>query len=360
MAEVNYINPSALMPQTGFKPDGFLGGYMWGEQRDRFREMMGLQKLMSELGLKTAQEEYSQGMPVRAAQRAENVVKSNTNVQMFPRSEAARVGTAELGLDTARQTQSSDVARKIAENISSKGKAGLEQWHTGLKFAMMAGQMIQNGGPTAGTAVIEQAQAMGLPPQMAQLVLQDPGKTFKLLQEVNETLQGDLVKQREKDVEAFKRQKYASDTSLTGTKYTADAAYNRAIESAKLKGELGGGSDKLWGKILERIRTARSEGREPDPADLEMAQFLSDTKGAMGQNTELLRQQLMEAVTKGKLPAQGRVPAPTVPGTKESKKEYKPGDVVKEGNEELTIISPNSNGTYRVRNKQGRTGIWRP
>ena len=72
MATTNYVNPTALMPQVGFKPEGFLGGHMLANQDRMFKQQMAQQQAMQNLDLLRQQiemQDFQKDAPLRDAKR---------------------------------------------------------------------------------------------------------------------------------------------------------------------------------------------------------------------------------------------------------------------------------------------------
>lgn len=71
MPLTDYFNPNAMNPQTGFQPQGPMGGFHWAQNQQRYADMMGLQRMLVELEERKRREELERGFGAREAQRGQ-------------------------------------------------------------------------------------------------------------------------------------------------------------------------------------------------------------------------------------------------------------------------------------------------
>ena len=311
-----------LLPQIGYKPDGFLGGAMWAEQRDDYRQMMSLQKLLSELGVRGAQEEMTQGAPVRAAKRLSDIATAQTNTRYAMPKMAGEVEERSLKNTATRMEQPSKMAANIAAYIATQGESGYKQFQTGLKFALTAGQVIKNNGPVALPQLQQQAQSMGLPPQMVQMVMSNPEETVKLLQAVDMELQSGLIKDRQKQSAEYKQATNVANIQGTAARDVAGINSEARIQAANIRSALAQQTldlKKKWQVLNERITQGKSTNLEADKIEADrIAQMLASL-----QTLGIQQQQgMVESATGGAIRAPGQVQPPLFnqPGASELSK----------------------------------------
>lgn len=86
----NYFNPLAMNSDSGWKPQGFLGGMMWSQDNARKQEMLGLQQMLIDENLRRQRAEnttYEKEEPVREAERGSKIGKFGVDRMV---SDAAR------------------------------------------------------------------------------------------------------------------------------------------------------------------------------------------------------------------------------------------------------------------------------
>jgi len=124
MADVNYINPTALLPKQGWEPKGFMGGQQYANQMRDYEDVMSLSKMMSELG---AQAEIL-NQPVAAEKRLADIATARATASTIGGQKQGELDKLNLENKFTKATQPSKISSTIAENISKQGKAGMEQF----------------------------------------------------------------------------------------------------------------------------------------------------------------------------------------------------------------------------------------
>lgn len=102
----DYFNPSAANPGLDYKPNGILGGYLWGQQNDQYRRVMGLQEIMAQLSAQkqaAENQDYQLNAPVREAARPAAIAKS--------------------GLETLHDTSRTNPTFQLGQMAGETGKA---------------------------------------------------------------------------------------------------------------------------------------------------------------------------------------------------------------------------------------------
>lgn len=69
MADINYLNPTAVRPDNNWQPPEGLAGVLYSQDRARYDSLAGLQDIMARIEAAKAQEDFTKGMPVRQAER---------------------------------------------------------------------------------------------------------------------------------------------------------------------------------------------------------------------------------------------------------------------------------------------------
>lgn len=103
MAVTNYSNPQGLMPDNGYKPQGFLGGYQYANQEQNFASQMGMSNIAQQLAIMKQQSEYQDYQneaPVRDAKRkfelADYGGQTATVPSKYGAAQAENAATAEI------------------------------------------------------------------------------------------------------------------------------------------------------------------------------------------------------------------------------------------------------------------------
>lgn len=166
MAEVNYLNPSAINPGTAYKPSGVLGGYIWGEDRQRYDALAPLQDLMSMLSAQeqmNKMQEYGQNAPVREAERAEKIAKSSATAETFGPKLRGENEKLNLSNQYDRETLQTRMKEKLLDVSTKELKGGGQKLKLGAQIAYALSKAAGSG-PAASAAVIAKAKELGIDP----------------------------------------------------------------------------------------------------------------------------------------------------------------------------------------------------
>lgn len=197
MADVNYVNPGALDPGVGFKPDGFLGGMEWQRRNQMFQDAQSLQDLMSrnsaiESNIKTR--EFQQDAPIRSAKGLADLATANATAATIGRTKEAELqnlyatgrmhnataGAQEQKNDEFAQTSTSRVAAEIAKHAAEGGKAGLDSLQQSIKATQGALQILSTSGPAGLAGAMSALRQAGVPPEQLQIIANSPNPAKSL------------------------------------------------------------------------------------------------------------------------------------------------------------------------------------
>src|SRR3990167_9067269 len=141
----NYFNPQSFNPGANFKPDSALGGLIWSQDRDRYNQLADMFQQsqgydLAKLGMET--NEFMANAPIRQLEgRAKSSGYQADIETKIPRAQAdlqsvlGQNTTRDIANQTARDTQSSIIAKTIAENMAGKGKSEFEEYTLGWQKA---------------------------------------------------------------------------------------------------------------------------------------------------------------------------------------------------------------------------------
>lgn len=116
---MEYFNPQAVNPGTAFKPDGFLGGYIWGEDRNRYNQLAPLQDFMQMIQAQESQnkmQEYGLNEQLRAAERAGKIASARATESTVGRQKEAEVGKLEVDNEYSRLSLKDRVKKVFLDN----------------------------------------------------------------------------------------------------------------------------------------------------------------------------------------------------------------------------------------------------
>lgn len=294
-------------------PTDFLSGMSWGQRWGDYNQMMPLQKQMQEMEVAKEREDLNLGAPVRQAERLSKVAGFNADASTVGRRKEAETGTAELALSSARQTQSSDVGRKIAENTAAQGKAGLDAFKNSYQFMMLAGKAAQSG-PLARQQIQGLAQQMGIPPQMVQAYMADPKTMMQHFQEADVELQNKLRIDREDQTLKNKGTQDVANTQATSAANVANITGGYHVKAAEAMA--GGRQDNAgYAARIGLLNNAIAQNKLL-PGFQSMEQMIAARRGlqeqAIAERTGAVQQQQQMAgvVTKGAIETPGAIQPP--------------------------------------------------
>lgn len=146
MADVNYSNPASFLPKNDFSANGPLGGVMWGQQVDDYREQMANQRFLQELARQEAfqkQQEFMQGVPLRGLQRQAQGETLQGQMPFLQQQAGAEAENKIAGAKQQTATEFGPEARgKFFEDI--KQKATEDQWKNHQKELIAGAELTHN------------------------------------------------------------------------------------------------------------------------------------------------------------------------------------------------------------------------
>lgn len=178
MSTVDYFNPNSLDPGTSFKPDGFLGGWTWSQNRRRYEQLAPLQDLMMQL--KTQEEinkarEYELNEPVRSSKRASDIATNQATAATVGRQKVAEAEQTELGNEYNRKTMEDRVKAAFLANAQKEGEIGGAKLKRAAELAGMFAEA-EKAGPAAVASINQLAKQMGLDnDEIVQAIRANPG-----------------------------------------------------------------------------------------------------------------------------------------------------------------------------------------
>ena len=152
MADVNYVNPTAIRPEYNWKPSGVLAGMLYAQDRQRYDQVADLQDQMMGHAAAKSREDLIQGAPVRQAERDATL----RDLPMKSRELAATTEGKELGTEFTRATQPGRIGATNAQSEATVSNQNLLQMQNRMAVAEALSRI---GGPAAV-------------PQMAQILKQ--------------------------------------------------------------------------------------------------------------------------------------------------------------------------------------------
>ena len=150
MANVDYEGV-VPRPEIGWKPEGFLAGQLYARDRNRFDDRASLADAMAGMGAQKARgelEDYFANAPVREATRLGTIATEMGKAETAqPRARADLQGVLESNTKAAREnklgnaTFQSDLATKLAANVTARGESGRKQFQSMAEAAILVSGM---------------------------------------------------------------------------------------------------------------------------------------------------------------------------------------------------------------------------
>lgn len=193
MPQTNYVSPASLLPnQVPMQPPSFLQGMQYNNQNADYADTQALSQLMTRIAAQTQQEELTKGAPVRDAKRLSDIETyraTAANIGMFKQGEAR---TADAAGRKAQGTLVSDIATKVAEDAVKRGKAGVDQAQTAMKYGILLSRI---PGPQGVAQAAQWAKENNVDPKIIEMGMSDPKGMMEFITSVNETIQGKIAEQ---------------------------------------------------------------------------------------------------------------------------------------------------------------------
>lgn len=318
MADVNYVSPSSLLPKTDTVPlPAFMLGNQYADQMRDYKDQLSLQNVVSGMGAQKQrgqlEDYFSTRDSANTAANAENRAKASTIGDLLTGQSQQALAKGRLDMGTV----DSDIATKMAENLAKQGAAGLTNLRTGIKLAQHASQM---QGPQAAAEIAKIGRDYNLPQGMVQRIIQNPQKMQEFLMSIDDKVQGKLLEDTNAHNLTNAGNLAVAKENRASARDVAGINAQKAIEAAQLRAQFGITFEKLGAAALARIQAARAKGQQPDPTDVETAQFASQLMTTMRTGGIQQGQAGIAAATQGAIPAPAPVAPPAVPGSAPSKK----------------------------------------
>lgn len=160
--------PVQMMPQTGFKPSGFLGGLQWGMNAQKYDQLMKQQMFLNKLAMDAEQQrvkEYKEGAGFRTDKRGflHDIIRG-----MSPYGKEMGRAEAQFGIsekDFKRKTEySKDAMERFFQKMKHEGSQ--EEWKRREQSFQMVSEITrqaqliaQTQGQTAAQAFIAQQKS---------------------------------------------------------------------------------------------------------------------------------------------------------------------------------------------------------
>ncbi len=287
----DYFNAQALNPGTAFKPDGFLGGYMWGEDRQRYNQMAPLQDFMQMMQAQESMnkaQDYTLEAPVRESKREADIATNRSKAGTIGRRDEAEIGQMEVANQYNTATLKDRIKSVALENAVKEGTAGGAKLKQAIQIAQMYAQAAKNG-PAAMAAIDQMVQqtGMGNDPMVA---------VFKSNPQVLGPLMQGLI---EADADFQKEMKKIEKQSEANIKLEGVRGANqRALEQERQKKKNLGYGDLLKRAVVEKndesvLRLYQMMTMDPDidPKLLEQARAVAEQANRNLRAKDAARQQ---------------------------------------------------------------------
>lgn len=273
MADINYINPMSIKPEIGWAPKNALAGMMYHQNEQDYRQMLGQQMRMQELGEQERRYDFSEkqaGAPLREMERQ---LKGETIQGQLPFArDVARSGaqTQMAGDEFKRKTEYSPERIKsvLSEYTSKMDKAEFDKFQREREQELVAIEQLMAAKKQFGD-VYAVGQAKQLRERLAQAGIQtpqdfeDPRKWDFLYNSLMDSVKftQEMKKVREQGDLANKGREITGEYGLRQTQINADArgrnaapkrpsmnnviAYVNAIEVEMSEARQAGDSSKM-------------------------------------------------------------------------------------------------------------------
>ena len=204
MADNNYISPSGMQPKVGWTPEGFLGGYLYGDQERDYKNVLGMSNASSLMGLQKQGNElqdYALNALVREAERKANIAKAQATEQYAVPQAGANLQqtiSSTASNDASRAGTLIDNQTRGGKNQAELDKVTLENRGRQLEQTMSVLSIAQQGGPAALPYAMQEAKKIGMPESLVQQMFANP-QAFA--EKVAKTKQSYIEKMAERELQ---------------------------------------------------------------------------------------------------------------------------------------------------------------
>ena len=170
MATDDYLNPTSIRPEYGFKPEGFLGGMHYARDRARYEDVASLQDyMMRNSAQKSGMElqDYTANAPVRDAERLANIEKAKATSATIGGIKQNELTKGNLENELSAKTMAAAIAEKITAAKGKERDEGMASLAAGAAIGRALGAAAGNG-PLALDAVLKQLEQSKADPRIVQ------------------------------------------------------------------------------------------------------------------------------------------------------------------------------------------------
>ena len=165
----DYINPTAIRPEYGFKPEGFLAGMHYDRDRRRYEDVSSLQDYMMknqavESGGKL--QDYLSDAPVREAKRASEIATSNATASTIGATKREELTKLRQGNKLDAGLMASKITEAIAKAEAAKDTTSMQKLQHGAAVARLLSDAVKGGGPTALAEVMRKLESSNADPRI--------------------------------------------------------------------------------------------------------------------------------------------------------------------------------------------------
>lgn len=356
----DYFNPNSMNPGNGWKPDGFLGGMLYGQDRSRYESMMNLQAQMEQERLAQqrmqtetyrntdyASSQARGGQMTSEAQLAGQMANTRRNNPNY----APSIVEGDIG-----KAQEQSAAGKLAQGTVA-GKIDVQNAKSRIQQWDVAADMLQRSGATS--------------PMMAQ------GQWQQIKQTLPKEVQGMFPDAYDPSVPGrIKEFVKAADTHISNHVRELEktrAGHETAIPVAQIHGAAQVEAARVRAQariktLLENFTAAKTESQmmmygEMIKADPEVEPaVIKQVEAGMAMAKKIFAERQAKGGIDFKDPTGGQ--APLVQGildrlNSDTQSPYG-GKMNIPGAGEVTVIGKNPDGSIRFKAANGRTGTYRP
>ena len=165
----DYINPTAIRPENGWKPQGFLGGMYNSRDRQRYEDVSSLQDYMMknsaiESGNKLS--DYAADAPVRESKRLSDIATNTATARTIGAQKAGELEKLGLENKLSSATMASKITEAIAKAEAAKDTTSMQKLQHGAAIARLLSDAVKGGGPTALAEVMRKLESSNADPRI--------------------------------------------------------------------------------------------------------------------------------------------------------------------------------------------------
>ena len=241
----NYFNPQSFNPGTQFKPSGYLGGVVAGEDRNRYNNLtdifqQGQGYALSKQGMELG--EFAQGAPQRALEGQSKMATARANIQNAEPQALAKTMQMEGEANSARLKAKSEddmYVQKLSEAMAKSRSAQSDsEWNETINNVRQAAalQAAASQDPSySGEGPLPLSVTSKLTPgsKLTDTLMKagpQAGKLLRIMAGLDPTQINQMALNTQKEQAAMDRQKYSSDSSRGSARDVANinAEWHRA------------------------------------------------------------------------------------------------------------------------------------